>query len=257
MTAPQLNDDQLLRYARNILVPQVDINGQERLLASHVVVIGAGGLGAPVLQYLAAAGIGQLSVIDDDLVDETNLQRQVIHQLDSVGQAKVDSAASAVRRLNPDIQVGAHPVRLSDENAAQLLSAADLVVIGTDNFSSRYTVNRYCALNGIPLVSGAAIGTSGQLTSFRFESQTTPCFQCVYASGRDDALTCATSGVLGPVVGTIGSMMAMEAIKLLLDIGSPLLGRLMIWDALDAEWQTFRYQQNADCPVCQQRVNQS
>lgn len=249
----ELNDDQLLRYARNILLPQVDIQGQQRLLSARVAVIGAGGLGAPVIQYLAASGVGALTLIDDDVVEETNLQRQVIHQQSDVSRAKVDSAADAVHRLNPEVHIDRRQVRLTDENVVELLQGADIVVIGTDNFASRYTVNRHCALNGIPLVSGAAIGTSGQITSFRFQSASEPCFQCVYETGNDDALTCAMAGVLGPVVGTIGSMMAMESLKLLLNIGKPLIGRLMIWDALAAEWQTFNYQQNGDCPICAER----
>ncbi|EAR08282.1 HesA/MoeB/ThiF family protein [Reinekea blandensis] len=250
----ELNDDQLLRYARNILLPQVDITGQQQLLASHVVVIGAGGLGAPVLQYLAAAGVGTLTLVDDDVVDETNLQRQVIHRRSNVGQLKVDSAEQAIHDLNPDIRVHKKAVRLSDANVSGLLSGADVMVIGTDNFGSRYTVNQWCAAHSTPLVSGAAIGTSGQLTSFRFSQAEEPCFRCIYEDGQDDALTCATAGVLGPVVGAVGSMMAMETLKLILNQGEPLIGRLMIWDAMTMDWQSFRYQQNPTCPVCQTRI---
>ena len=250
----ELNDDQLLRYARNILLPQVDIAGQQQLLASHVVVIGAGGLGAPVLQYLAAAGIGALTLVDDDVVDETNLQRQVIHRRSNVGRLKVDSAEQAINDLNPDVRIHKQAVRLTEANVTELLSGADVVVIGTDNFSSRYVVNQWCAAHATPLVSGAAIGTSGQLTSFRFSRADEPCFRCVYEYGQDDSLTCATAGVLGPVVGTVGSMMAMETLKLILNLGDPLLGRLMIWDAMSMDWQSFRYQQNPACPVCQTRT---
>lgn len=253
----ELNDDQLLRYARNILLPQVDIAGQQRLLDAHVAVIGAGGLGAPVLQYLSAAGIGTLTVIDDDIVEATNLQRQVIHQRHSIGQLKVDSAEQAIASLNPDVRVIKQPQRLSADNVSALLAGVDLVVAGTDNFASRYAVNDWCSRLQVPLVSGAAIGTSGQLTSFQFDSAEVPCFQCVYEEGNDDGLTCATSGVLGPVVGTIGSMMALEVIKLLLGIGEPLIGRLMIWDALTMQWQSFHYQQNQNCPVCQTRMEHS
>jgi adenylyltransferase/sulfurtransferase len=245
-----LSDDQLLRYARNILLSKVDIGGQQTLLASPVVVVGAGGLGSPVIQYLAAAGVGKLSVIDDDVVDETNLQRQVIHSLGQVGNKKVSSAAAAVSALNPDVCVVEHAERLTKENAHRLLHDADIVVIGTDNFSSRYTVNETCLTLKIPLVTGAAIGTSGQITSFNFQDSADPCFQCVYEQADDEALTCATAGVLGPVVGTIGSMMAMETIKILLSIGKPLYGRLMIWDALTMEWQTFSYTQSDQCPTC-------
>ena len=249
-----LTDDQLLRYARNILLKQVDIAGQNQLLTSHVAVVGAGGLGSPVLQYLAAAGIGTLTIIDDDVVEQTNLQRQVIHNLEQLGQAKVDSAAQFIQRLNPDVNVVTKAVRLDGSNVEALLSHADAVVVGTDNFSSRYLINDYCAANQISLVTGAAIGTSGQLTSFNFRHQSAPCFQCIYEQGEDDVLTCATAGVLGPVVGTIGSMMAMEVIKILLGVGKPLFNRLMIWDAMTMEWQTFNYLASSQCPSCAKRA---
>jgi adenylyltransferase/sulfurtransferase len=247
-----LTDEQLLRYARNILLPTVDIAGQSKLLDTHVAVVGAGGLGSPVLQYLAASGVGELTIIDDDVVDETNLQRQVIHQMQSVGRAKVDSAATAIQLLNPEITI--HPIqeRLVEDNIDALLADADLVVIGTDNFASRYLVNKYCRVQKRPMVSGAAIGTSGQLTSFNFQETDTPCFQCVYEDMGEEAQTCATAGVLGPVVGTIGSMMALECIKIVLGIGRPLFGRLIIWDALSMEWQSFNYQTSEQCPVCSQ-----
>ncbi len=245
-----LTDDQLLRYARNILLPQVDIEGQATLLASHVAVVGAGGLGTPVLQYLAAAGVGQLTVIDDDDVDQTNLQRQVMFNQQHLDQPKAESAAKVIHQLNPDVQVNTRIQRLDDSNVDDCLAGADIVVIGTDNFASRYCVNRFCHKNNIPLVTGAAIGTSGQITSFHFKEQSSPCFQCVYEQGNDDALTCATAGVLGPVVGTVGSLMAMEVLKILAGIGQPLYGRLMVWDALTMEWQTFRYGANKVCSVC-------
>ncbi|MEJ2045824.1 MAG: HesA/MoeB/ThiF family protein [Reinekea sp.] len=245
-----LTDDQLLRYARNILLPQVDVAGQARLLAAHVAVIGAGGLGTPLLQYLAASGVGTLTVVDDDVVEETNLQRQVIFNHQHLGQAKVSAAAEVIAQLNPEIQVNTHQYRLDDTNVADCLRGAELVVIGTDNFSSRYIVNRYCHQQNIPLVTGAAIGTSGQITSFNFQESSRPCFQCVYEQGDDEALTCATAGVLGPVVGTVGSVMAMEVIKILLNIGQPLYGRLLVWDALAMQWQTFQYGSNDACPVC-------
>jgi len=245
-----LNDDQLLRYARNILLKDVDVTGQETLINSHVAVIGAGGLGSPVLQYLAAAGIGRLSIIDDDVVDETNLQRQIIHDMTQLNVSKVTSAKTFIQRLNPDVQVIEHSIRLGQDNINEALSDVDLVVIGTDNFESRYLVNEFCRSGGISLVTGAAIGTSGQVTSFDFMLEHSPCFQCVYPLGADEELTCATAGVLGPVVGTIGSIMAMEAIKIILKIGKPLFGRLLIWDALSMEWQSFNYSKSSTCSVC-------
>ena len=249
-----LTDDQLLRYARNILLKQVDIEGQHKLLSAHVAVIGVGGLGSPVLQYLAAAGVGKLTLVDDDVVDETNLQRQVIHNKTTVGLNKVDSAARFITQLNGDVCVQCQAVRLTADNAHELLNGVDAVVIGTDNFQSRYIANDYCAEQRIPLITGAAIGTSGQLTSFNFKVPNTACFQCVYEAGVDEQLTCATAGVLGPVVGTIGSMMAMEVIKILLGIGKPLFNRLMVWDALAMEWQSFNYQPSPHCPACAKRA---
>lgn len=245
-----LTDSQLMRYARNILLPQVDVTGQQKLLNAHVAVVGAGGLGSPVLQYLAASGIGTLSVIDDDVVDETNLQRQVIHSQASVGSAKVSSAKNAIATLNPEVIVREHQERLDENNINELLSGADLVVIGTDNFASRYLVNAYCKAQKLPLVTGAAIGTSGQLTSFNFAQQSSPCFECIYERTDDEAPTCATAGVLGPVVGTVGSMMALEALKILIGIGEPLYGRLMVWDALAMQWNTFNYQHSEQCTTC-------
>ena len=250
MSVINLSDAQLLRYARNILLPEVDVAGQARLLAAHVAVVGAGGLGAPVLQYLAAAGVGQLTIIDDDVVEQTNLQRQVIFNQQVLGQPKAVAAAAYIRQLNPEVQVHIRSQRLDDAHAEHCLGGADLVVIGTDNFVSRYCANRYCQGAQIPLVSGAAIGTSGQLTSFNFKTVGSPCFACVYEDGQESNLSCATAGVLGPVVGHIGSLMALEAQKIILGIGEPLFGRLLVWDGLAMSSQTFHYHSNSACPVC-------
>jgi len=245
-----LTDDQLLRYARNILLPEVDVSGQATLLASHVAVIGVGGLGSPLVQYLAAAGIGHLSLVDDDCVEVTNLQRQVIHDSSQLGVAKVASARDFVHRLNPEIRVSTYAQRLTSANSAAILQDVDLVVIGTDNFASRYLANAFCQQQQIPLVTGAAIGTSGQVSSFDFAHQATPCFECLYPKGQDEQLSCASAGVLGPVVGTIGSIMAMEVIKILLHLGQPLFGRLLTWDARVMDWQTFNYGRATNCPNC-------
>jgi len=245
----ELSNDQLLRYARNILLNQVDVSGQAVLLNSHVAVVGAGGLGAPLLQYLAAAGVGTISIIDDDVVDETNLQRQVIHDTTQIGVLKAESAKQFIARLNPDIKVNAINLKLDSFNCNELLKGVDLVAIGTDNFQSRVDVNRFCQQQKIALVTGAAIGSSGQLTSFDFKKHSSPCFECVYPND-DEQLTCATSGVFGPVVGTIGSAMAMEVLKILLSVGKPLFGRLATWDAMSMEWMNFNYQNSTKCPNC-------
>ena len=244
-----LTDSQLLRYARNILLSNVDIAGQEVLLGSHVVVIGAGGLGSPVLQYCAAAGIGQLTIIDDDCVDETNLQRQVIFNEQQVAQPKAEAAAEQLRQLNSAITLNAKTERLAAGNVAGLLQGADLVIAGTDNLASRMLANGYCRAHSIPLVTGAAIGTSGQITCFDFRQQNSACLACVYPDESEN-LSCAQSGVLGPVVGTVGSLMATEAIKLLLNIGKPLTGRLLVWDAMSMDWQNFNYAKSPGCKVC-------
>jgi molybdopterin/thiamine biosynthesis adenylyltransferase len=245
-----LSDDQLLRYARNILLDNVDVVGQEKLLASHVLVVGIGGLGSPIVQYLAAAGIGTLTLTDADVVEETNLQRQVIHSLATLGQSKVSSAQQWIRALNPDVKINALEYDVTPENAHTLVEAADIVVIGTDNYSSRYLLNSICCELKTPLVSAAAIGLSGQLTSFLFDSDESPCFACLYPDGEDDEISCTTAGVLGPVVGTMGSLAALEVIKVLLGFGQPLSKQLLTWDARSLEFQKFNYAKNAQCTVC-------
>ncbi|MFQ3229921.1 HesA/MoeB/ThiF family protein [Reinekea sp.] len=245
-----LTDDQLLRYARNILLNDVDITGQEKLLASHVLVVGIGGLGSPIVQYLAAAGIGTLTLADADTVEETNLQRQVIHSIETLGQPKVSSAQKWIRALNPDVKINALEYDVTLENAHALVGAADVVVIGTDNYSSRYLLNSVCCELKTPLVSAAAIGLSGQLTSFLFNSETSPCFACLYPEADDDEISCTTAGVLGPVVGTMGSLAALEVIKILLSFGQPLSQQLLTWDAKSLEFQKFNYAKSTQCSVC-------
>ncbi len=246
-----LTDAQLLRYARNVLLPEIDIKGQQILLASHLVVVGAGGLGSPVLQYCAAMGIGTITVIDPDCVDETNLQRQVIYQLSQIGLSKVEAAAQFISQLNPEVTVVTHHLPLDRTSVDECLSGADIVVIGTDNYLSRQITNDYCFHRKIPLVVGAAIGSSGQVTSFNYADASQGCYQCVYPeqTGKE-VFSCANSGVFGPVVGTVGSIMAMEVVKILTNTGQPLYGRLLIWDANAMSWQTFTYQQNSQCSVC-------
>lgn len=245
----ELSDDQLLRYARNILLPSVDVEGQARLLETSVTVVGVGGLGAPLLQYLAATGVGRIRLIDDDVVDATNLQRQVLFRPDDVGRPKVQAACDALASLNPDVTLEPIHARL-DDNLLTGLKPEGVWAVGTDNFQSRALVNRFCREHELSWVAGAAIGTSGQLTSFVNASIDEPCYQCVYENLDDGELSCATAGVLGPVVGTIGAQMALEVIKLALSIGKPLVGRLQVWDALAMEWQTFQYQKNPKCRAC-------
>lgn len=251
---PDLTDDELLRYSRHILLPQVDIAGQQRLRNATVLVVGAGGLGSPILLYLAAAGIGELRIADGDSVDETNLQRQIVHTSDRVGQAKTHSAAETLHRLNPHCRLVEINQSLDKDGLRQWAQGCDLVVIGTDSFASRYDANEVCIELGLPLVSGAALGMSGQATSFDVRRTDSPCFRCLYPDGQDGELSCSTSGVLGPLVGLIGSIQATEALKLLAGFGEPLVGQLLTVDALDLSVQRFQFKRNPDCPACSNRL---
>lgn len=251
---PDLTDDQLLRYSRHILLPQVDLAGQQQILNSKVLVLGAGGLGSPILLYLAAAGVGELRIADGDSVDETNLQRQIVHRLASVGHGKTASARQTLAELNTDCQVVEIPEALDEAGMRHWAEGCDAVVIGTDNFASRYAANRVCMELKIPLVSGAAIGLSGQLSVFDFRSAESPCFACLYPDGRDEQLNCSTSGVLGPVVGMVGTVQATETLKLLAGFGQLLVGKLLTLDAFDLNWQRFNFERVSDCPVCRGRA---
>ncbi|MCV6588155.1 MAG: molybdopterin-synthase adenylyltransferase MoeB [Marinobacterium sp.] len=245
-----LNDDQLLRYSRQIMLAQVDIKGQQAWLDSRVLIIGAGGLGSPVAIYLAAAGVGHLVLVDDDEVDLSNLQRQIVHTTDRIGQAKVESAKQSLLALNPAVQVETIARRLTGEALAQQVEQADLVVDCTDNFSSRFVLNRACFAHCTPLVSGAAIRTEGQVAVYDPRHDDSPCYQCLYKEGDDENLTCSESGVLAPLVGIIGSVQAMEALKVLASIGTPLVGRLLLLDGLGMEWRSLKLRKDPACPVC-------
>jgi len=247
-----MNDQQLLRYSRHILLPGMDIEGQQALLDAHVLVVGAGGLGCPVIQYLAAAGIGELTLVDDDLVELSNLQRQTAHGSDDIGKAKVMSAQHEVLRLNPDCRVNAVQQRADSAWLQQTLAQTpiDLVLDCTDNASIRYLLNQVCLERKIPWVSGAAVGLSGQVTVFDPRLPGSPCYRCLYPQLDDQQLSCSESGVLSPLVGVVGSMQALEAIKLLADIGRPLVGRLLTLDASSSEWRCWTLKPAADCPDC-------
>lgn len=255
MTQPPeaLTDHQLLRYSRHILLPQVDIVGQQRIVNSRVLVLGAGGLGSPILLYLAAAGVGELLIADGDRVDETNLQRQIVHRTRAVGEKKTSSARTTLAELNPDVKVTEIDSHLDEASMLAWARGCDAVVIGTDSFSSRYAANRACMALGIPLISGAAIGLSGQLSVFDFRREDSPCYCCLFPDGQDDEVSCATAGVLGPVVGVVGSVQAVETLKILAQFGEPLVGTLLTLDATDLSWQRFQFKRQPDCPVCQQR----
>jgi molybdopterin-synthase adenylyltransferase len=250
-----MQDDLLLRYSRHIMLPQVEYAGQEKLTQSHALIIGAGGLGAPVAMYLAAGGVGTLTICDFDQVDLTNLQRQIIHTTAAVGQNKALSAQATIASLNPEVKVSVETTRLSNDALAGRVAAADVVIDCSDNFATRYLLNQLCFTHKTALVSGAAIGFEGQLSVFDFRHDDSPCYHCLYPDvGDDQALRCADNGVFAPLVGMIGTAQAAEALKLMLNIGHTMQGRLLLLDALSAEWRTIRLKKDPSCAVCGSRV---
>lgn len=246
-----MDDNQLLRYSRHILLPQIGIEGQERLLAAHALVIGAGGLGSPVSLYLASAGVGTLTVCDGDTVDLTNLQRQIAHTTHSLGTNKAVSIQRALAAINPETRVAAVPERQEGAELEHLISQADIVLDASDNFATRHAVNRACVQHKKPLVSGAAVRFDGQVTVFDFSRPNSPCYHCLFPEEADhDEERCATLGVFAPLVGIIGSVQAAEALKLLAGMGESLTGRLLLLDGLRMEWRSIKLAKDPACPVC-------
>lgn len=249
-----MDDDQLLRYSRHILLPEIGIEGQQRLLDAHALLIGAGGLGSPAALYLAAAGVGTLTLCDSDVVDLTNLQRQIVHREAAIGARKVDSARDTLHSINPRIKVQTVAQRVAGEQLAALVAAADIVLDGSDNFATRHAVNRACVVSHKPLVSGAGIRFDGQIAVFDLRDADSPCYACLFPEhGENEDMRCAVMGVFAPLVGIIGSMQAAEALKILAGIGQPLTGRLLLLDALSMEVRTVRVKRDAACPVCAAR----
>ena len=248
------NDEQLLRYSRQIMLPAFDIAGQSRLATSRVLIIGMGGLGSPIALYLASAGVGVLHLVDFDEVDLSNLQRQIAHTVVDIGEKKVDSAARSVAQINPDIKVIAQAERLEGDTLAQAVIAADVVIDATDNFGTRFMINAVCVEHKTPLVSGAAIRMEGQVSVFDTRSDNAPCYQCLYSDISEEQLSCSEAGVMAPLVGIIGSVQAMEAVKLLSGMGQPLVGKLLILDAMTMEWRTMRLKKDPKCKTCSLRV---
>ncbi len=245
-----MNDQQLLRYSRQIMLPQIDITGQQQLLRSRVLIIGAGGLGCPVAMYLAAAGVGHITIFDDDAVDLSNLQRQIAHHTDDIGIDKVISTRQTIKNLNPEIEVRAEKKRLEGEELGNVVQQADLVLDCSDNFATRFAINRACVQHQTPLISGAAIRFEGQISVFNPVVNESPCYNCLYQDTGEDLQSCSTNGVIAPLTGIIGSMQAMEAMKLLLNIGQPLIGRVLIFDGLAMSWQEMKLKRNPNCPTC-------
>jgi molybdopterin-synthase adenylyltransferase len=245
-----MDDPQLLRYSRQILLPQIGLEGQKKLLAARVLIIGVGGLGSPVVMYLAASGVGHLVLVDYDMVELSNLQRQIVHTTDRLGMHKVASAQHALAALNPEVQVTAIAGQLDPEALMEQVQLADAVVDCSDNFATRFALNRVCVANKTPLISGAAIRLEGQVAVFRADRLDTPCYRCLYKDMDELGESCSQTGVLAPLVGIIGSIQATETIKVLLDIGETLTGRLLILDALTMEWRSIKLRKDPDCPVC-------
>ncbi|HCK80132.1 MAG TPA: molybdopterin-synthase adenylyltransferase MoeB [Candidatus Competibacter sp.] len=247
-----MTDDELLRYSRQILLPQFDIEGQERLRRSHVLIVGLGGLGSAVALYLAAAGVGRLTLVDFDRVDLSNLQRQIIHRTADIGRLKVESARDSVLALNPRVEVAAVPTALADAELSQQVAAAAVVVDACDNLPTRLALNAACVRAGTPLVSGAAIRLEGQVLVWRPGGEGA-CYRCLYRDADLNPESCAQTGVLAPLVGIIGSIQALEAIKVLTGLGEPLDGRLLLLDAARMDWRTMRVRRDPACPVCGDR----
>lgn len=246
-----MDDSQLLRYSRHVLLDDIGIEGQQKLLAAHALILGAGGLGSPVALYLASAGVGRLTLIDDDTVDLTNLQRQIIHTEASVGRPKVDSARQAIAARNAGVQVRTVARRADAALLDELVPAADVVLDCGDNYATRHALNAACVRHRKPLVSGAAIRFDGQVSVFDARRADSPCYACVFPPTQQvEDVACATLGVLAPLVGLVGSIQATEAIKLLCGIGQPLVGRLLMIDTRQGEFTTLRVSRQADCPVC-------
>lgn len=250
-TAPAvLSNDEILRYSRHLIIPEVGIEGQRKLKAARVLAIGAGGLGAPVALYLAAAGVGTLGMVDFDVVDFTNLQRQVIHGTSDVGRSKLDSAAETIQDINPNVRVVRHAAKLTSDNALEIFRDYDLVVDGTDNFPTRYLVNDACVLTGIPNVYASIFRFEGQAAVLALPDG--PCYRCWYPEPPPPGLvpSCAEGGVLGVLPGILGTLQAMEALKLILGIGEPLKNRVLLFDALQMRFRELKLRKSPDCPIC-------
>lgn len=250
-----MNDEQLLRYSRHILLPQIGYEGQELLVNSHALIIGAGGLGSPVAMYLAAGGVGTLTICDFDTVEMTNLQRQIIHSTASLGINKALSAKHTIAGINPEVRVKTVEQKSTAESMAALIAEADVVIDCSDNFATRYTLNRLCVAQRKPLVSGAAIGFEGQITVFDMRHDDSPCYHCLFPdTGSEEEMRCAENGVFAPLVGMIGTAQAAEAMKLLMQQGKTLQGRLLMLDALDMEWRSIKLGRDPNCTVCGHRA---
>jgi molybdopterin-synthase adenylyltransferase len=249
-----MDDNQLLRYSRHILLEEVGVEGQQRFLDAHALVIGAGGLGCPVALYLGGAGVGRITIVDHDAVDLTNLQRQIAHTQERIGRPKVESLRDAVAAINPDVLVRPLVMKVDAQELDELVPRADVVIDCCDNFATRQAINHACVRHGKPLVSGAAIRFDGQVSTYDLRQGASPCYACVFPPGEEfEETRCATLGVFAPLVGIIGAMQAAEALRLLAGVGTSLAGRLQMLDARSLEWNEMRIARNPRCPVCSGR----
>jgi len=245
-----MNDNQLLRYSRQIMLPQIDIEGQHKLLSANVLIVGAGGLGSPAAIYLAAAGVGNIAIYDNDVVDLSNLQRQIAHHTADIGIDKVISTRQTLNRLNPEVEITAVKQRLEGDRLELEVMRADVVLDCSDNFSTRFAINDACVKHQTPLVSGAAIRFEGQVAVFTPGQNNSPCYNCLYTSDDEELQNCAINGVIAPITGIVGSIQALEAMKLIMNIGETLTGRLLLLDGLTMEWNTMKLRKNPNCPTC-------
>lgn len=246
-----MNDQELLRYSRHILLDEIGIEGQDKLLQSHVLIIGVGGLGSACAPYIAAAGVGKITIVDDDLVDLTNLQRQIIHQTTSVGEAKVLSAQKFLKQINPAIEVVAIQKRVDSSLLSELVKNVDLIIDCTDNYKTRHAINRACVEAKKPLVFGAAIRFDGQLSVFNASKENSPCYACIFPEDQEfEEVRCSTMGVFSPLVGIIGAMQASQALQVITNCGTPLIGQLALWDGKKSEMTQIKVNRKSDCAVC-------
>ncbi len=245
-----MKDEQLLRFSRQIMLPTMDVAGQQELVDATVLIVGMGGLGCPAAMYLSAAGVGHLVIADDDTVEITNLQRQIAHEQSNLGESKVSSAEATLKGLNPDVRITQIKNRLEGDLLEQAVVSADVVVDASDNFNTRFAVNQSCLKNKKPLVSGAAIRMEGQIAVFDSGNPESPCYQCLYSECGDDDASCSQNGVMAPLVGIIGSVQAMETIKLITGIGNSLVGRLLLLDATAMQWREMKLPRDPSCPAC-------
>ena len=248
-----MNDEQLLRYSRHVLLEDIDVAGQEKLLAAHALVIGAGGLGSAVTPYLAAAGVGKITLVDHDQVELTNLQRQIMHTQESIGQNKAASGRSFLQRLNPGVVVDTIEAKADDSLLDQLLPTVNIVLDCTDNFATRHMINRLCVKHQVPLVSGSALRFDGQISVFDSRNKTSPCYACIFSPEEQfEEVSCASMGIFSPLVGIIGAMQAAQALQVLIGFGEPLVGRMLLWNARNTQIDEIRISRNTGCLVCGQ-----